>query len=63
MTDTRTALETRIPYNHYYSSQIDDFVDVIQDNGNGTAWCYTGHDYLTLDIDKLRYATRTDLLR
>lgn len=53
-------LNTRVAENYYFSTQINHIVQVLQDNGNGTAWCYTGHSYLTLDTDKLRYATRTD---
>lgn len=53
-------LNTRVAENYYFSTQINQIVQVEQDNGDGTAWCYTGHSYLTLDTDKLSYATRTD---
>jgi hypothetical protein len=48
-----TKINTNVGENYYFSTQINHPVQAIQDNGNGTIWCYTGHSYLTLDADKL----------
>ena len=50
-------LNTKIGENYYYSSQIDSIVRVDDDNGDGTALCYTGYSYVTLDVDKLSRQT------
>lgn len=46
-------VNTNIGENYYYSTQINWPVRVDCNNGDGTALCYTGYGYLTLDIDKL----------
>ena len=46
-------INTNVGFNYYFSRQINNPVQALHDNGDGTAWCYTGYSYLTLDIDKL----------
>ena len=46
-------INTNVGFNYYFSRQINNPVQALHDNGDGTSWCYTGYSYLTLDIDKL----------
>lgn len=47
--------DVRVASNYYYSEELDEIVQVLQDNKDGTVWCYAAnYGYVTLDANKVR---------